>query len=87
MKPAKPLLIVTDHALVRYCERVLGLDMEAVRKIIFDLCAGPATINATCVRRDGFKYEMVAGRVVTVTPDNGGTPSRTARRLSQERLR
>lgn len=33
-KVRKPAHMVTDHALVRYLERIMGLDVEAIRETI-----------------------------------------------------
>lgn len=75
----KAPLHVTDHAVVRFCERVLGMDMEGVRRVIHDTCAGAHFAGASRVIIDGFKYEMREGAVVTVTHTNpGNLPSRTA---------
>ncbi|WWT39844.1 hypothetical protein [Microcystis phage Mwe-JY25] len=35
-KPARPIEIVSDHALVRWLERVHGVDIEAFRAILRD---------------------------------------------------
>lgn len=77
-------LIVTDHAVVRYCERVLGMDMEGVRRVIHDTCAPADAIGASRVLKDGFRFEMQQGRVVTITTDNG-FPSLTSQRLAVQR--
>ncbi|MDB5937576.1 MAG: hypothetical protein JWQ01_4920 [Massilia sp.] len=89
MKPSapKPLLVVTDHAVVRYCERVLGMDMEGVRRVIHEICEGPSAFGARCVRNGGYRFEMVDGRVTTIAPDHGSAPNRTSRKMSQERIR
>lgn len=85
-KPPIPrqALIVTDHAVVRYCERVLGMDMEGVRRVIYDTCAGADAVGASRVVKDGHRYEMVDGRVATVTRDNG-FPSLTSQRMAVQR--
>lgn len=77
MKP-----FVTDHALVRYLERVRGFDLSKERQAIAALCDG---ITNGTVKRDGCKYEIVAGRVVTIAPDCG-YPSKTAKQRLMERL-
>ncbi len=68
------LPIVTDHAVVRYCERVLGLDMEGVRRRIAEQCQHAGT--ATAVHCGSFIYQMGRGRdgkamVITVRPKRG----------------
>lgn len=71
---------VTDHAVLRYLERAKGFDIEAVRRHIEDLCAGAIVAGATCVRAEGVKFEIAAGKVVTVTPGGSG-PNRTKRAM------
>ena len=72
-------LRVTDHCIVRYIERVLGLDVNAVRLLIRDRCKSAAAVGAKSVTVEGFKYEISrnSDAVITVTPvrpmaDNGG---------------
>lgn len=72
-------LRVTDHAVLRYIERVQGLDVEAVRQHIARLCALPAAAGAMCVRAEGVKFEISkSGAVVSVVP-GGGVASRLRR--------
>ncbi len=76
---------VSDHAVLRYLERVVGLNIDMVRKHIADTCAGPAAIGAVCVRSEGFRFEIANGiensTVTTVRPDTG--PSATNRGRNQ----
>ena len=65
----KPSLHVTDHAIVRYLERVMGLDVEALRREI----GRKAQLalehpGATGVVVEGFAYRLVENRVVTIAP-------------------
>ncbi len=58
-----PRIAVTDHAVIRYMERVLGLDIEPVRAAIADV-AGPAVrTGATAIITDGFRYVVRDGAV------------------------
>lgn len=77
---------VTDHAVLRYLERVQGFDIEAVRQHIWRTCRGAVLIGATCVRAEGVKFEFKGGRVVTVAPDQQG-PSRERREAAQRKVR
>lgn len=79
-------LLVTDHAILRYLERVKGLDVEGIRQHIFALCAGPAALQATCVRAEGHRFEIHNNKVVTVTSGHS-TPSATGRAISQGRIK
>lgn len=60
---------VTEHALVRYMERVKGIDVEAYRREIARIAARADDHDgASAVLKDGFRYVLVDGRVVTVEP-------------------
>lgn len=81
--PKKPDPIrVSDHAVLRYLQRVMGLDVEMVRKHIADTCAGPAAIGAVCIRTEGFRFEITNNTVLTVRPD-ALVPSKTTQRRNQ----
>ncbi len=76
--------IVTEHALLRYLQRVKGVDVEAHRGC-FALIAGSGVdvvaarreldaivargvaLGAAGIVRDGVRYVVAGGRVVTVT--------------------
>ena len=89
---------VTDHAVLRYLERLHGLDIEAVRAEIATTVWRAALAGATGVRHDGLIYRLQDGVVVTVAPlsheplpgrsgepeDEDGLP-RTARMTRRER--
>jgi hypothetical protein len=91
---------VTDHAVLRYLERLHGLDIEAVRAEIASTVWRAALAGATGVRHGGLIYRLQDGVVVTVTPlsheplpgrsgepeDEDGPP-RTARMTRRERAR
>lgn len=80
MKPiSKEPVRVTDHAVIRYLERAMGLNIEIVRDHIASLCAGSAAYGATALRAEGVKFEIVNGAVTTVVPDSGLTISATSR--------
>lgn len=81
-------LRVTDHAVLRYMERVLGFDIEGVREHIKAICAPAAAIGATCLRAEGVKFEFTASTntVTTVVPD-GPLPNVTSRERARSRMR
>ena len=84
---AKPKPVrVSDHAIIRYLERAMELNIDAVRQHIADLCAGPANIGAVCVRAEGFRFEIANGvevfTVTTVRPDSL-TPGRATKERNQ----
>lgn len=66
----KPIAVVSDHALVRYIERVLGLDVEHLRREIGRRVDRGAGMGATGVEIDGFVYKMQEGTVTTVMPSS-----------------
>jgi hypothetical protein len=59
---------VSDHALVRYFERAMGFDVEAVRAQIARQCAPAAALGAVSFRADGVQFVLDGHVVVTVTP-------------------
>lgn len=75
---------VTDHAVLRYLERVKGFDVEAVRRHIVDMCDGPAAVGAVVVNAEGVKFEIRGNVVVTITP-KGQVPCATSQKQSKER--
>jgi hypothetical protein len=89
---------VTDHAVLRYLERLHGLDVEAVRAKIATTVWRAVLAGASGVRHDGLIYRLQDGVVVTVAPlsheplpgrsgeaeDDDGLP-RTARLTRRER--
>ena len=59
---------VTDHAIVRYLERVQGWNIEMVREHIADLTCAAIEVGASAKIIDGFAYKFTNGRVVTIMP-------------------
>lgn len=70
MEPSKESVRVTDHAVLRYLERAMGLKTETVREHILQLCVAPAAFGAVCVRAEGLRFVITDGVVVTVKPDH-----------------
>lgn len=68
---------VSDHALIRYCERVKGFDMEAIRQHIAGLCKGVRL--ARSVKTEGFEFVIKNRVVVTVQPTTPNNPRRVPR--------
>lgn len=58
--------IVTDHAVVRYLERVYGVDIKAIRRRIERATVEGRKAGADCQISDGVKYRIAAGRVITI---------------------
>jgi hypothetical protein len=80
MKSPRPVR-VCDHALLRFIERVGGLDTEGLRAHLEDSLKRAVTVAGTIgaseivVVADGLKYVVVKGIVVTVL-DQAMTPKR-----------
>jgi len=63
----KPIAIVTDHAVLRYLERVMLVDVEALRCRIGQRVDRAVSVGASAVIVDGFRYALREGYVTTVT--------------------
>jgi hypothetical protein len=61
-------VIVSDHAVLRYLERVLGIDVELVRASITHDVAAALEAGASSVTIEGIRFELnpVARVVKTV---------------------
>ncbi|WP_425087013.1 hypothetical protein [Stappia sp.] len=57
---------VSDHAVLRYIERIYGLDVDAVRRHIADEVASAAAAGAITARIRGASYVIRDGVVVTI---------------------
>ena len=80
----KETLRVSDHAVLRYMERAMGLNVEIVREHIASLCGPAAAAGAVCVRTEGVRFEInaVNNVVTTVAPDRLN-PGNTTRARNQ----
>ncbi|GIT85428.1 hypothetical protein [Roseobacter sp. OBYS 0001] len=62
-----PRDIVSDHAVLRYLERVYGVDIDGVRARITEITAEGRENGACGIKADGVSYKISkSGRVVTV---------------------
>ena len=73
---------VSDHAVLRYMERAMNLNVEIVREHIASLCQPASHAGAVCVRAEGVRFELSNNVVTTVTPDRV-TPSNTTKARNQ----
>lgn len=64
----KPIHHVTDHALVRYLERVKGMDVEAIRRMIGRKVDRGVKQGASGVISGGMVYKLQGRTVVTIAP-------------------
>lgn len=81
--PIKEPVRISDHAVLRYMERAMGLNVEIVRQHIASICAGPAAMGAVCIRSEGVRFEIVGNAVTTVSPDRIQGPSGISRERNQ----
>lgn len=64
-------IAVSDNAVLRYLERVKGIDVAAIRADIKDKVAIASDHDAPCgVVSGGFTYKLRDGVVTTVAPAN-----------------
>jgi hypothetical protein len=70
-----PPIRVTDHAVLRYLERALGLDVEGMRVKIAALCQDACDAGALSIKTHGAVFVFEGRAVVTVLPE-GGRPKR-----------
>lgn len=67
----KPIAQVTDHAVLRYLERVRGMDIEAVRREIGHIVDLSQDHPGACgVVAGGFTYRLNGGVVTGVHTQN-----------------
>lgn len=85
-KPSKEPVRVTDHAVLRYLERVMELNIEMVREHIAAICQTPAACGASAVRAEGVKFEIANMAVTTVVPDTGIHINKTSRERNQHAI-
>lgn len=69
--PAIPTTVrVSDHALLRYLERVKGIDVEAARAEVASICGIASTLGARSVAGEGHVFLIADYTVTTVLPKN-----------------
>lgn len=87
MKLTRPAPLVpsaiTDHAVVRYLERVCGVDIRAVRVEIAAIVATGLSDGACGVIVDGMDYRIEDGHVVTVR--RAALPNKRTGKVRRER--
>ena len=78
---------ISDHALVRYLERVVGVSLDIARNEIADLVRDALDARATRVTIAGCIYELDprARAVITVLPRGGKAP-RNPRAIERNNL-
>lgn len=81
-RPTLPL--VSDHAVLRYMERVQGMNVEGVRTHIGMVCRSAVNAGAASLKTEGVEFQFANRAVVTVTPKSRA-PTATRQRLVRER--
>lgn len=61
-----PEVIVTDHCVLRYFERVLGYDIDLIRAGIAKEVAPAIKMNASSLTSGGYVYHLKGSTVATV---------------------
>ncbi|MBK1868275.1 hypothetical protein [Taklimakanibacter albus] len=59
-------LPVTDHAVLRYLERICGVDVAEVRRRIFTAAEPALDKAANGITAEGINYRIRRGRVITL---------------------
>lgn len=57
---------ITDHALIRYLERVIGIDVDAHRREIEQRVTVAVERGACALVREGFRYRIKDCNVTTI---------------------
>lgn len=58
--------VVTDHALIRWLERVHGIEVEALREVLYDRVRDAAAVGATRHRTAECTFIFRNGKLITV---------------------
>jgi hypothetical protein len=61
-------LRITDHALLRYLERVRGFSFNREKQAILEICRG---VQHGRVKKDGCVFEVRNGTLITILPNTG----------------
>lgn len=67
---------VTDHGLLRWLERVQGIDIEGLRTILAAEVRDAVRSGARSMHKDGFIYHFLNGALVTVHVEQRTTRKR-----------
>lgn len=65
---------VTDHAVLRYLQRVGGVDVERVRRHIWNQCRGAVSNGQSAQTVGGITYKIDGGHIVTVLAEKFPEP-------------
>lgn len=59
-------VFITDHALVRYLQRVRGIDVEAIRAQLAAECGPAIQLGAKTMRSGGLEYRFDGAKLITI---------------------
>lgn len=59
---------ISDHAMLRYLERVVGIDVQSHRHEVEAIVAQAVELGACGLVHDGWRYAIDDFRIVTVRP-------------------
>lgn len=76
-------IFVSDHAVLRYVQRVLGIDTEAIRAEIRLAVENGVELGASGVRKGNTTYKLTGQTVVTVL-EKGSTLRKRRSRIWME---
>lgn len=71
----RPRPHVSDHAMLRYLERVVGIDVETHRREVERRVSAAVALGASGLVSEGWRYCISDFRVVTVMPASSDPPS------------
>lgn len=64
---------VSDHAMVRYLERVIGIDVAGHRRDLEARLTQAVDLGASALISDGQRYVLIGEVLITVTPAHRDT--------------
>ena len=77
---------VTNNAVIRYLERIAGVDVERLRRGIRRKVKHAVSSDASSITIDGFEYRIEGNRVVTIVPaDDSHEPAAAFDKLPKRR--
>ena len=85
--PADNELLVSDHALLRWMERVCDIDIDGIRAQLAELARPMSDGGAQSFVHEGYEYVFRARRLVTVKDTSSRSRLRTCRHRDNERQR
>lgn len=68
--------VITDHAMLRYLERVVGIDVTAHRRAAEHQVSEAVARGASALVSGGFRYVIRENRVTTVMPRHSSSAGR-----------